>query len=79
MAPLYELLKPWLRNAHINELWKTDYPWRELFSLMKQAGLVDPRYVTLPSDPDGKGPGLFACTAFAPQTPPSKGAAKPTT
>ncbi|HEX4951201.1 MAG TPA: TIM barrel protein [Blastocatellia bacterium] len=33
----FELLKPWLHNAHINELWKTEYPWRELFSLMKQA------------------------------------------
>lgn len=22
----FALLKPWLRNAHINELWKTDYP-----------------------------------------------------
>jgi sugar phosphate isomerase/epimerase len=33
----FDLLKPWLRNAHINELWKTEYPWRELFRLMKQA------------------------------------------
>jgi sugar phosphate isomerase/epimerase len=33
----FALLKPWLRNAHINELWKPEYPWRELFSLMKQA------------------------------------------
>ena len=33
----FELLKPWLRSAHINELSKPEYPWRELFSLMKQA------------------------------------------
>lgn len=33
----FDLLKPWLRNAHINELWKPEYPWRELFRLMKQA------------------------------------------
>ncbi|MFN7947378.1 MAG: TIM barrel protein [Blastocatellia bacterium] len=33
----FELLRPWLRNAHINELWKPEYPWRELFGLMKQA------------------------------------------
>jgi hypothetical protein len=33
----FALLKPWLRNAHINELWKPEYPWRELFGLMKQA------------------------------------------
>ncbi len=31
----FSLLKPWLRSSHINELWKPEYPWRELFSLMK--------------------------------------------
>ena len=30
----FEMLKPWLRNSHINELWINDYPWRELFGLM---------------------------------------------
>jgi sugar phosphate isomerase/epimerase len=34
----FALLKPWLRSAHINELWKPEYPWRELFGLMKSAG-----------------------------------------
>jgi sugar phosphate isomerase/epimerase len=34
----FEMLKPWLRNAHINELWVKEYPWRELFGLMKSAG-----------------------------------------
>jgi sugar phosphate isomerase/epimerase len=34
----FALLKPWLRNAHINELWKPEYPWRELFSEMRAAG-----------------------------------------
>ncbi|MFN0084772.1 MAG: sugar phosphate isomerase/epimerase family protein [Blastocatellia bacterium] len=34
----FALLKPWLRNAHINELWKPEYPWREVFGLMKAAG-----------------------------------------
>jgi len=33
----FEMLRPWLRNAHINELWKKEYPWRELFRLMKDA------------------------------------------
>lgn len=33
----FALLKPWLRNVHINELWKPDYPWRELFTLLSQA------------------------------------------
>lgn len=34
----FALLKPWLLNAHINELWKPEYPWRELFGLMRAAG-----------------------------------------
>jgi hypothetical protein len=34
----FALLKPWLRTSHINELWKPEYPWRELFGLMKSAG-----------------------------------------
>lgn len=31
----FELLKPWLRSVHINELWKKEYPWRELFAFLK--------------------------------------------
>jgi sugar phosphate isomerase/epimerase len=34
----FEMLRPWLRSAHINELWVKEYPWRELFRLMKDAG-----------------------------------------
>ncbi len=34
----FEMLKPWMRNAHINELWNVKYPWRELFGLMKKSG-----------------------------------------
>lgn len=34
VKPSFELLRPWLRNAHINEL-VNDYPWRELFALMR--------------------------------------------
>jgi xylose isomerase-like TIM barrel protein len=38
VAGSFEMLKPWLRNSHINELWIKEYPWRELFGLMKSAG-----------------------------------------
>lgn len=31
----FNLLRPDIKSCHINELWKTDYPWRELFSLFK--------------------------------------------
>lgn len=33
----FELLKQWIRSVHINEL-VNDYPWRELFSLLRGAG-----------------------------------------
>ncbi len=34
----WNLLRPWVRNAHINELADPRYPWRELFALMQQSG-----------------------------------------
>jgi sugar phosphate isomerase/epimerase len=49
----FALLKPWLRNAHINELWKTDYPWRELFGLMKQAQYNRYCLIEIPDNADG--------------------------
>ncbi len=33
----FELLRPFLKSCHINELW-SNYPWRELFSLMNATG-----------------------------------------
>ncbi len=33
----FELAKPWIRHVHINEL-ANDYPWRELFSLLRASG-----------------------------------------
>jgi hypothetical protein len=27
VKPSFELLKPWLRSSHINELWRTATPW----------------------------------------------------
>ena len=37
-----------------------------IVSLMREAGLVDPRFLVLPSDADARGPGLFSCTGGAP-------------
>jgi len=37
IRPGFAMLKPWLRNVHINELWKPEYPWRDLFSLLESA------------------------------------------
>jgi sugar phosphate isomerase/epimerase len=33
----FHLLSPFIRNCHINEL-TNDYPWRELFSLLRKSG-----------------------------------------
>ncbi|MGB9587103.1 MAG: sugar phosphate isomerase/epimerase family protein [Armatimonadota bacterium] len=32
-----ELVRKKIKSVHINELWKPAYPWRELFSLLKQS------------------------------------------
>jgi hypothetical protein len=48
----FALLKPWLRSAHINELWKPEYPWRELFGLMKTAGYNRYCLAEIPETPD---------------------------
>lgn len=32
----FELVKPWIRHCHINELSKQNYPYRELFTLLRQ-------------------------------------------
>jgi sugar phosphate isomerase/epimerase len=37
----FELLKPWIRSCHINELYKDargEYPYRELFALLREIG-----------------------------------------
>jgi sugar phosphate isomerase/epimerase len=36
VRPAFDLLKPWLLNVHINELWN-DYPWREFFTLLRES------------------------------------------
>lgn len=36
VKPSFELLQPWIRNVHINEL-ASNYPWRELFALLRQS------------------------------------------
>lgn len=36
IKPSFELLRPHIRNVHINELANPAYPWRELFTLLRQ-------------------------------------------
>lgn len=35
--PGFELLQPYIRSVHINELANPAYPWRELFTLLRQS------------------------------------------
>ena len=51
----FALLRPYLRNAHINELYSS-YPWRELFRLLRETGYD--RY-TLAEVPQSKEPERF--------------------
>jgi sugar phosphate isomerase/epimerase len=37
VKPSFDLLRPYIRNVHINELANGSYPWRELFTLLKQS------------------------------------------
>ncbi len=48
----FALLKPWLLSVHINELWKPEYPWRELFSLLKTAGYNRYTLAEIPENTD---------------------------
>jgi sugar phosphate isomerase/epimerase len=32
----FDLLKQWIRSCHINDLYRAQYPWHELFSLLKR-------------------------------------------
>jgi sugar phosphate isomerase/epimerase len=36
VKPYFEMLKPWLRSCHINDLWG-NYPYREFFALLRDA------------------------------------------
>ncbi|MBA3975257.1 MAG: xylose isomerase [Candidatus Solibacter sp.] len=35
IKPSFDLLRPWIKSCHINELANQAYPWRELFQLLR--------------------------------------------
>ncbi|MCS7167297.1 MAG: sugar phosphate isomerase/epimerase family protein [Gemmatales bacterium] len=47
----FELLRPWLKSCHINELY-SNYPWRELFGLLRQCGYDRYTLAEIPGMPD---------------------------
>jgi hypothetical protein len=40
VSEYFGLLRPWVRSAHISELWDSGYPWRELFALLPTADIT---------------------------------------
>jgi sugar phosphate isomerase/epimerase len=38
VAAAFALMRPYLGLVHINELWRREYPWRELFALLRGVG-----------------------------------------
>ena len=38
VANNFSLLKDWIQLVHINELYRKEYPWRELFALLRGIG-----------------------------------------
>jgi len=45
----FELLQAWLRSCHINELWRKEYPWRELFGFFRDAGYQRYTFAEIPA------------------------------
>lgn len=56
IARNFELVKPWVRHVHINELANNNYPWRELFSLLRS---IDYKGYTLCEAEESKEPARF--------------------
>jgi sugar phosphate isomerase/epimerase len=51
VAEYFQLLRPWLRSCHINEL-HSGYPYRELFRLMRQSDYDRVTLAEIPGMPD---------------------------
>jgi len=54
VSEYFELLRPDLKSCHINELWKPDYPWKELFSLLRKSGYDRFTLAEIPESPDAE-------------------------
>ena len=52
VKPGFDLLKHKIGLVHINELHKAEYPWRELFSLLKDEGYDGYTLAEIPASPE---------------------------
>ncbi len=48
----FALVRDFIKHVHINELWRDDYPWRELFSLLRDAGYKGFTMAEIPESTD---------------------------
>ncbi len=48
----FDSVKDWIRLVHINELHRQEYPWRELFSLLKDSNYDGYCLAEIPGSPD---------------------------
>lgn len=51
IRPSFDLLRPWLKNAHIHDL-TDDYPYREFFALLRETGYERYTLVEVPESPE---------------------------
>jgi sugar phosphate isomerase/epimerase len=51
ITPYFDLLRPWLKSCHINEL-PSGYPWRELFTRLRETGYDRVTLAEIPGMPD---------------------------
>jgi sugar phosphate isomerase/epimerase len=52
VADDFELVRSWIRLVHITELWNPEYPYRELFALLRGAGYSGFCCAEIPSSPE---------------------------
>ncbi len=48
----FELVRPWIRLVHISELWSASYPYRELLTLLREAGYEGYCCAEIPASPE---------------------------
>lgn len=51
VRPYFDLLRPWIKSVHINEL-HSAYPWRELFTCLKEMGYDRYTLAEIPGAPN---------------------------
>jgi sugar phosphate isomerase/epimerase len=48
----FDLVRPWIRLVHISELWSAGYPYRELFTLLRETGYSGYCCAEIPASPE---------------------------